>query len=183
MSKMIKRVLFILMPHDFQDTEFLEPYEIIKNDGHSVEVAGLKSRTIAIGSFGLVHKPSLVLSEMGIKDFANYDALVIPGGQGCTEYLWDNEKIQDVIRYFHNNGKVIAAICHACVVFAQAELLKGKHATVYPSPEALAIYKEHEVVYKDEECIVLTEEKIITGKGPAYATIFGNAIVNMLQGS
>ena len=183
MSKIVKRVLFVLMPNDFQDTEFLEPYEMIKNDGHNVDVAGLKSRSISVGTFGLEHKPNLVLNEMSTQDFDNYDALVIPGGQGCTEYLWDNEKIQDVVRYFHENGKVIAAICHACVVFAQAELLKDKHATVYPSPEALSIYKEHEVVYKDDECIVLPKERIITSQGPKYARIFGNAILNLLQGS
>ncbi len=168
------------MPNDFQDTEFLEPYEMIKNDNHNVDVAGLTSEATAVGAFGLEHKPNKNLAELTPQDFDCYDALVIPGGPGCTEYLWDNELIQDVVQYFHEKEKVVAAICHACVVLAQAELLRGKHATVYPSPEALAIYKEHEVVYKDDGCISLPKEKIVTAQGPAFARVFGQAILNLL---
>ncbi|MFH0898383.1 MAG: DJ-1/PfpI family protein [bacterium] len=180
MSKIIRRVLFLLMPNDFQDTEFLEPYEMINADDHHVDVAGLTSRNIAKGTFGLEFEPNLILSEMTPQDFDLYDALVIPGGQGCAQYLWDNEEVQNIARYFHENDKVIAAICHACVVFAQAELLRNKHATVFPSPEALAIFKTHEVEYKNEACISLPDEKIITCQGPKYARIFGQAILNLL---
>lgn len=181
MSKIVKRVLFVLMPNDFNDIEFIEPYEMIQNDGHNVDVAGLKEGSIAVGMFGYEHTPNLVLSEMGTQDFDKYDAIVVPGGKGSTDYLWDNEELQDVLRYFHENEKVVAAICYASIVPVQAELLTNKHATVYPTDEAKAILEEHNVQFVDEECVVLTEERIITSQGPKYAKTFGQAILNLLN--
>ncbi|MFH1832488.1 MAG: DJ-1/PfpI family protein [bacterium] len=181
MSLNVKRILFILMPNDFQDTEFLEPYEMLLTEGHHVDVAGLTSRNIATGKFGYQHTPNKILAEMGPQDFDKYDALVIPGGQGCTEYLWDNEDVIDVVNYFHDNEKIVAAICHACVVLAQTGILRNKRATVYPSNEALEIFEDNDVIFVDEECVTLPDEKVITSQGPQYARIFGKAILELLQ--
>jgi len=181
MGKIVKRVLFVLMPNDFQDVEFIEPYEMIIADGHNVDVAGLKERGVAVGSQGYEYKPNLVLSEMSTQDFDHYDAIVIPGGKGSTQYLWDNEELQDDIRYFHENGKIVAAICYAAIVPVQAELLTNKTATVFPTEEAKKILKEHNVIFSDSECVVLPDEKIITCQGPKYARTFGQAILNLLN--
>ncbi len=180
MSKTYKKVLFVLMPNDFQDIEFVEPYEAIKTDGHTVDVAGIKDRNTAVGSQGYEHTPNLVLAEMSTQDFDAYDAIVIPGGSASPDYLWHNEELQDVIRYFHENGKVVATICYACIVPVQAEILTNKHATVYPTDEAKAILKEHSVVFVDEPCVVLTHEKIVTAQGPKQAQSFSQAILNLL---
>jgi len=180
MGKIVKRVLFALMPDGYKDAEFLEPYNIIKNSGHNVEVAGFKPG-LCLGSDGHKQKPELELFNIAVNDFDHYDALVIPGGPSSPQYLWENDDLQEIVRYFHENGKIVAAICWACVVPAQAGILQGKHATVYPSDDALSIFEQNKVHYVDEECVVLTKEHIITSPGPKYATTFGNAIVNLLE--
>jgi protease I len=180
MSKIVKRILFVLMPHDFNDTEFLEPYNALQAAGHEVEIAGFGEMP-HVGMFGYSIIPHLQLLEMTTQHFDKYDALVIPGGKGSPEYLWNNEELQDVVRYFHDNEKLVAAICYACIVLVQADILMGEQATVYPTDETKEILEEHGVDFVDEECVVLPEVRVITAQGPKNALIFAQAIVNMLD--
>lgn len=180
MGKILKKILFALMPIDFQDAEFLEPYTALKNDGHHVEVAGFNGQQ-AVGMFGHTQKPDHILNAMTTQDFDTYDALIIPGGKGSSEYLWDNQELQHIVCYFHEREKLVATICYASIVPVQAELLTHKHATVYPTDEAKAIFKEHQVIFSDSPCVVLPNEKIITCQGPRFAQTFAQAILDFLN--
>ena len=65
-----------------------------------------------------------------------YDALVIPGGR-APEYLRLNPRVLEVVRYFANSNKPIAAICHGAQILAAARVIEGKRISAYPacSPE------------------------------------------------
>ena len=171
-----KRILFILMPKDYQDEEFTVPYNALIAAKHAVDVAGFTTNN-ARGSRGHEHTPNLILDTLTNDNLKDYDALVIPGGPGSSTYLWNNQVIQDIILFFHEHKKIVATICHACVVLAQTGLLKGKKATVYPSKEALKIFRDHGIDYSDEGCVVLKEENIITADSPQHVQDFAQAIL------
>jgi protease I len=173
---MSKKVLFILMPKDYRDEEFYFPYKILKNTGNHVDVAGF-SEGEATGAKGYRHTPNLLLNNLSNEDFDQYDALVIPGGPASTTYLWDNKKIQSIVQYFHKKNKLVATICYANIVPVQADILKNKKATVYPTQEAKEILKKHDVEYVNAGCIKLDKENIITAQGPKYAKEFGETIL------
>ena len=177
---MSKKILFILMPEEFQDIEFEVPYTILQAEGYTTDIAGLRPGE-AQGTYGLTYTPNLLLAKMKMSDFDAYDALVIPGGPGSSKFLWDNQELQNVVKYFHETKKVIATICHACVVPAQAGLLTDKEATVYPSPEALAIFEQAKVKVVDQGCVTLKDEKIITAQGPKFAKDFAESVVELLE--
>ena len=181
MSQKDNKILFLLMPNDFNDTEFLEPYNLLLNEGYKVDVAGISGRGVAIGSQGHEHHPNKCISKMSMQDFDHYQALVIPGGVGSPDYLWENEEIQDIVRYFSESGKLVATICYACIVPVQAEILAGKTITVFPTEETKMILKEHDVLYTDQGCVTLTEDKMIFGQGPTHAQAFAQEIVAFLQ--
>lgn len=67
---------------------------------------------------------------------ADYDGLVIPGGR-APEYLRLNPRVLEIVRYFHQANKPIAAICHAAQILAAANIISGKEVSCYPacSPE------------------------------------------------
>jgi len=174
---MSKRVLFILMPYDFQDHEFNEPYTILKDSGHAVDVAGW-NKDVAVGSFGLEHTPNLLFEDV-VHD--SYDAVVIPGGSASTEFLWGNDALHTLVRNFHMSGKLVATICYACAVPAQAGILKNKKATIYPTAEAKKLFEEHGAIFVKDGCVVLQDEKIITAQGPTFARIFGRKIAEFLS--
>ena len=171
-----KKILFILMPDKYKDIEFTTPYNALVKAKHEVDVAGFTAE-VAIGSDGHGHKPNLVLDNLTHNDFKHYDALVIPGGPGSSTFLWNNPVVQDIVIFFHEHKKMVAAICHACVVLAQAGILKGKKATVYPSNDALEIYQKCGVQYSDEGCVVLSEDNIITADGPQHAEDFAKELL------
>ncbi|MEW6359559.1 MAG: DJ-1/PfpI family protein [Planctomycetota bacterium] len=62
----------------------------------------------------------------------SYDALVIPGGRS-PEYIRLNQKVLQIVRYFAETDKPIAAICHGAQLLAAAGVLKGKSCTAYPA--------------------------------------------------
>ncbi|MBD3231776.1 hypothetical protein GF322_03890 [Candidatus Dependentiae bacterium] len=176
----MQKVLFILMPENYQDVEFSVPYGMLIDRGFEVDVAGLKPGT-AIGVGGYKHMPNVHFDDLDEEILQKYDALVIPGGPDSEKYLWNNARLQDIIRYFYSSKKIIAAICHAVGALAQSRILVGKSATIYPSEDALEILKENDVKYISQGCVVLNDEKIITAQGPKFANEFSDAIIEMLE--
>ncbi len=174
----MKKIVFILMPKDYRDEEFYIPYDYLSKK-YSVDVAGLTTG-VAVGVNGYKHTPNLLLEKISDKDLLKYDALVIPGGPGSTKYLWNNKKIQNIVRYFNEHNKIVAAICYGAIAPVEAGILSGKEATVYPSAKAKAILKNFNVTFVDKGVVALENEKIITSQGPKFTKEFSEAIAKFL---
>lgn len=179
-KNMNKKILFILMPEGYQDLEFNIPYKLLTEKNNTVDVAGLRAGT-AHGKLGGSFEPNLLLSNMGEQDFAKYDALVIPGGPGSVEHLWENQNVKATVKYFKSNNKIVAAICYAVIVVAKTGILKGLQATVFPTDEAKNIFKQEGIDFVDQRCVVNANKRIITAQGPTFAKQFGNEIIKMLE--
>jgi protease I len=74
-------------------------------------------------------------------------------------------------------GKVLAAICIAPVTLANAGVLKGKKATVFPSLQSQLTAQGARVVNQD----VVQDGKLLTASGPKAAREFAAALVKMLE--
>lgn len=174
------KVLFILMPSKFRDEEFSTPYHLLKEMGCRVDVAGLQEG-VAVGVNGFRFNPNVMLNNLADHDLDRYDAVVVPGGPGSAHSLWENQGVLHILQYFHEKGKIVATICLACVILAQAGLLKGKKATVFLTDETKRIFSENGVLLSEEGCVVLADEKIVTAQGPNQAIQFGQAILSLMQ--
>jgi protease I len=62
----------------------------------------------------------------------SYDALVIPGGRS-PEYLRMNKQVLELVKYFFEVNKPVAAICHAMQILVSANVLQGRSCTAYPT--------------------------------------------------
>lgn len=176
----MKKVLFVLMPRGFQEAEFQVPFATLQANGYTIDIAGLKDGD-AVGHKGMIVKPSHILSEMNQQDFNGYEAIIIPGGPGSVEYVWNNTLLQAVVAQFHHNKKIVATICNACIVPVQADILKGSVATVYPSHQAQSIFTKHGVELSPQGCISDPKKRIITAQSPQYAQAFAEALLAMLK--
>ncbi|MDD5086856.1 MAG: DJ-1/PfpI family protein, partial [Candidatus Nanoarchaeia archaeon] len=78
---------------------------------------------------------------------------------------------------FYESGKITAAICIAPVILANAGVLDGKKATVFPSGKDDIMVRGAD--YTGEQ--VTQDGKVITANGPAAARSFGEAIVKELS--
>lgn len=109
--------------------------------------------------------PEMLLEDIDLDDF---DALAIPGGFEEAGFYKDafSEKFQQVIQYFNDRKKPIAAICVASLMIAHSGVLKNRRATTYnhPTSKRLKQLEQFDVEVVNERIVV--DDNIITSSNP-----------------
>jgi protease I len=167
-----KKVLMVIAPDKFRDEELFEPRKIIEAAGHSVILASTTTAE-ATGMLGGKAKPDITIARVEVGDF---DAVVFVGGSG-TRALLNHPGAHELARAAARSGKLVAAICMAPEILANAGLLKGKKAISWSGGHANLKAKGAKLTKK----LVVEDGRIITGSGPSAAKAFGNAIVRLLK--
>ncbi len=171
------KVLVVIAQRDFQQIEYKAVKEALeRNDFTVVTASNTKKEAIAMDGRTKV-RPNIAIKEAKEKD---YTGIVIIGGNGSPKYLWDNKELLKLVKAFYEKKKVVGAICLSPVVLAEADILKGKEATVYPSPDALKVFRERGVKYENKP--VIKVDKVITGRDPEAAKSFADEVVKALKG-
>lgn len=164
------RILFVIAPERFRDEELLEPRKALEAAGHVITITSTRPCT-ASGMLG-ARVPAAGFADVTNQD---WDAIVVVGGSGSPDHLWDFEPLLAAIR---NHKGVTAAICLSGAVLARAGVLAGRRATVYASSRALAELKRGGAAYVDEP--VVQDGRLLTASGPEAAPAFGAALVQLL---
>lgn len=167
-----KKVLMIVAANNFQDEEFGQPYGLLTKLGATVKVASSR-KDKATGVFGRNITPDLLISECKADD---YDAIVFIGGPGAVEYFNDPDA-HALARAAAAKGKVLGAICIAPVILANAGVLKGKKATVFPSEQDQIVAQGAQLSRQN----VVTDGKIVTAVGPQAAREFAETLSRLMQ--
>ena len=167
----MKKVAIIVAQNIFRDEEYLIPKEILENSGIYTETFS-KIVGIATGKLG-----TAVLAELAIKDLQvnKFDGVIFVGGAGSRKYFNDVEA-QRIAKEAFSSGKIVAAICSAVGILANAGILKGKKVTSFPDEAELITRLGGIHTGSDLEI----DGKIITSDGPQSAKIFGEAILKAL---
>lgn len=161
------KIVMIIAPQKFADQEFFEPKAIFEKNGAKVWVASTSLQP-AVGYGTASVKPDFTIADL---KSADYDAVVIIGGEGAISYLWDSQELRALVKDAYAKNKMVAAICAAPVVLARAGILRGQSATVYPDPSFITELTKNGADYRDTKVVV--SGKIITGNGPSSSTDFG----------
>lgn len=169
-----KKVVIVIAPRNFRDEEFELPYQELTKAGAHVTVASL-TKGECVGAGGTKVQATEVVTSIKPE---GYDALVLVGGPGMYALL-DKPELVALAKSFGKAGKVVAAICVAPVILANAGLLKGKTATCWP--DVLNRLREKGAETSTEPVVV--SGKVITAKGPKAAAAFARAIVAALTPS
>jgi len=169
------KILFIIASKEFRDPEYFLPKEILEKAGVETQTASSigKDEGPAVGAEGGEVTPDLKIDEIQAEAF---DGIVFVGGTGSQEYF-DNLLAHQLAQDFAGQGKIVAAICVAPVILANAGVLKGKGATVFSSQSQALQDKGANFI--DEA--VVCDGNIITANGPAAAQEFGEKIVESLK--
>ncbi|MGC9504227.1 DJ-1/PfpI family protein [Baaleninema sp.] len=141
---MAGRKILMLVGDFVEDYEVIVPFQALQMVGYTVDAVapdtkvGDKVRTAVHdfeGDRTYSEKPghyfTLNASFEEIRP-ETYDALVIPGGR-APEYIRLNKRVIEIVRYFANTKKPIAAICHGAQLLAAANVLHGKTCSAYPA--------------------------------------------------
>jgi protease I len=164
------KILMIIASSDFRDEEYSVPRAIFEKAGYSVTVA-CSSLAESTGMLGMKVKPNITLDKANVDE---YDAVVFVGGIGAKEYFADPTAHKIATATFAK-GKVLAAICIAPNILANAGLLKCKKATCNDSANLI----KKGAIYTGKP--VERDGKIITGSGPKAAKEFAETIFGSLN--
>jgi protease I len=170
------RVL-IVATDGFEEWELFGPRQILQEQGAEVVLASLKRDPIQATIHddpGKTIRPNLTIDEANPDDF---DALILPGGVRNPDQLRLHGNVIALIRRFAEQGKPVAAICHGPWLLIEADLVRGRTATSWPSIRTDLRNAGAKVV--DEA--VVTDGNIVTSRKPDDVEAFTNAVVALLE--
>jgi protease I len=173
-----KKALIIIAPRNFRDEELTHPVHYLENTAIPYEIVST-SRGLAVGMMGgkvLIEK---TISDISDAEISEFFAIIIIGGGGAPEYLWNNKSLISLIQKFDTAERIISAICLAPVVLAQAGVLQGKKATVWNEDQAIDEIRKGGAIFVSEPVVI--DGRFITANGPNAAVAFGEKIVKAIQ--
>ena len=171
------RVL-IVATDGFEEWELFGPRGILSKRGAEVVLASLKRDPIQATIHddpGKTIRPDLTVDEAKAEDF---HALIIPGGVRNPDQLRMHPQVVELVREFHAQGKPIGAICHGPWLLVEADLLRGRTATSWPSIRTDLRNAGANVV--DEPAV--TDGNIVTSRNPDDVEAFTRALVELIEG-
>ncbi len=123
--KLIGKRIAYLVEDGFEDLEFWVPLMRLKEEGAQVIVVGSGSAGSYRGKHCLEAKVDAHAAEVKSDDF---DAVVVPGGW-APDKLRRYPAVLSLVRGIYEQGKIVAAICHAGLVLISAGIVRGHKAT------------------------------------------------------
>ena len=166
------KIAFI-MDDMFEDSEFRVPYDRIREAGHQVVVVGTEAGREVKGKQGEeTFTPETTPDQVNPADF---DALVIPGGY-APDKLRTDEGIVKFVQGFTADDKVVAAICHAGSLLVEADAVRDRTVTSWPSVRTDLVNAGANWVDRE----VVEDGNLITSRKPDDLDAFVEAILAKL---
>ncbi|NQU38506.1 MAG: DJ-1/PfpI family protein [Lentisphaerae bacterium] len=145
--------------------------DMLRRAGWRVILAGLAEGAVT-ASRGVMIQPDTTWDAI---DPMTFDLIVLPGGNGGTERLIGDERVQETLRAFVKADKWVAAICAAGTALHAAGILKGRRATCYPGCEKGLLETDWQTTP------VVIDGRIVTSRGPGTAFDFALTLIRLLD--
>ncbi|HET7820689.1 MAG TPA: type 1 glutamine amidotransferase domain-containing protein, partial [Ornithinibacter sp.] len=112
-------------------------------------------------------------------DVADYAALVLPGGVANPDALRTDADAVAFVRQFVQSGKPVAAICHAPWTLIEADVVRDRHLTSWPSLQT--DLRNAGATWEDREVVV--DDNLITSRNPDDLPAFNRELTAALAAS
>ena len=162
-------MFYLFLADGFEETEALATLDVMRRAGVETVTVGVTGKSVT-GSHRVEVKADAFIDDI---TFENLDGVVLPGGMPGTKNLEKCAKVIEAVKYCHENGKIVSAICAAPSILGHLGILSGKTATCFPGFEKELTGANHTAAH------VETDGNIVTGKGAGCAIEFGHAIVSL----
>ncbi|MGV9564506.1 type 1 glutamine amidotransferase domain-containing protein [Streptomyces sp. NPDC003480] len=175
------RIAFLTAPEGVEQVELTDPWKAVSDAGH--EPVLVSTEPGHIQAFNHLDKGDTfpVDEVVGQTDVESFDGLVLPGGVANPDFLRMDEGAVSFVRSFFQQGRPVAAICHAPWTLVEADVVRGRTLTSWPSLRT--DIRNAGGTWVDEQVrIDQGQNKLITSRKPDDLKAFCEAILTEFGG-
>ncbi len=168
-----KTVAFLTAQEGIEEVELTEPWKAVKDAGATPRLIAPESGEIQ--AFNHLDKSSTYTVDQALEDADpdEYDALVLPGGVANPDQLRTDERAIQFVQQIFAAGKPVGVICHGPWTLVEADLMRGRKLTSWPSLQTDIRNAGGEWV--DEEVVV--DQGLVSSRKPDDLPAFCAKIV------
>jgi protease I len=171
-----KKIAFLVSAEGIERVELTSPWDAMEKSGATPQL--LSAETGTVQTFNHLDKAETftvdqAVSEAKVDDF---DALVVPGGVANGDFLRSDESSVAFVREFVSSGKPVAVICHGPWALVEADVVRDRRLTSWPSLKTDIRNAGGEWV--DEEVVV--DGNLITSRKPDDLPAFNEKLTAAL---
>jgi protease I len=171
-----KRIAFLMANEGVEQVELTEPLEAVRDAGAEAELIAPEAGEIQ--AFNHLDKGDAFSADraVGDADADAYDGLVLPGGVANPDQLRTKPEAVEFVRSFFEAGKPVGAICHAPWILVEADVVRGRTLTSWPSLRT--DLRNAGAEWVDEE--VQVDQGLVTSRKPDDLEAFCAKVVEEL---
>ncbi len=158
-----KKVAILIAPVGTEQVEFVQPRQAVEDEGATVEVVGLQTGEAQTMNSD-VNPGETFQVEKTVSDVSpdEYDALIVPGGTVGADTLRGSQEAVAFVHGFFEQAKPVGVICHGPWTLVEADVVKGRTLTTYPTLQT--DIRNAGGNWVDEE--VVTDQGLVTSRNP-----------------
>ncbi|MGW2517410.1 type 1 glutamine amidotransferase domain-containing protein [Streptomyces sp. NPDC001617] len=173
------RIAFLTAPEGVEQIELTDPWQAAKDAGHEPVLVSTESGEIQ--AFDHLDKAGTfpVDEVVGETSANSFGGLVLPGGVANPDFLRTDESAVAFVRDFFEQGRPVAAICHAPWTLVEADVVRGRTLTSWPSLET--DIRNAGGTWVDEQVKICDHggNKLITSRKPDDLKAFCDAFLHV----
>lgn len=163
-----KKIAFLMADEGVEQIELTRPWEAVEQAGGEPELISPGGGKVQ--GFNHLDKGDTFNADRKVSeaDPGAYDGLVLPGGVANPDFLRLDKSAVQFVRSFFESGKPVAAICHAPWTLVEADVVRGRTLTSWPSLQT--DLRNAGATWVDEE--VHVDQGLVTSRGPGDLDAF-----------
>ena len=177
MKTLENKKVAILVENGFEQVELTSPKQALEEQGALTHIISPQTGEVKAWDetdWGQKFKVDVPLNNASADD---YDALLLPGGVMNPDYLRVNPQAVSFVKRFFEAGKPVAAICHGPWTLVEADVVRGRKLTSFPSIKTDLINAGAKWV--DEE--VVTDNGLVTSRKPDDLPAFNKKMIEEIK--
>jgi protease I len=174
-----RKVAFLVAPEGIEQVELTGPWEAVEQSGATPVL--ISTQDGQVQAFNHLDKGDTFDVDVTVAsaDVADYAALVLPGGVANPDNLRTDSDAVAFVRQFVQSGKPVAAICHAPWTLIEADVVRGRSLTSWPSLQT--DLRNAGATWEDREVVV--DDNLITSRNPDDIPAFTRELTAALSAS
>jgi protease I len=171
------KTIAILATDGFEQSELIKPKQALEDAGAKTQVVSPKEGQIKGWDKKDWGKQVPVDVNLKSADASKYDGLVLPGGVMNPDQLRMNPDAVRFAKQFLEQGKPVAAICHGAWMLVEADAVRGRTVTSWPSLKT--DIRNAGGTWVDQEAVV--SDGVVTSRNPDDIPAFNREMISLFS--